>query len=198
VRSGRARDVSGVRRAALLALAVVLAGCAGPKPIAGTGAATEFSRTGRFALTVNENDGKQSALQGGFSWLDDGRQYTLDLTNPLGSTEARVQGNPIGATLRKSDGTTLSAPDPDTLAEDALGSPIPVAGMRDWLRGRLPGSPPAQDLQRDDQGHPAEFAQGGWHARLSRYDDLGPRLLVLERDEAGRRILLRLVVDSPA
>ncbi|OZI26888.1 outer membrane lipoprotein LolB [Bordetella genomosp. 9] len=177
------------------ALCLLLAACVTPGRIAGKGGAAEFSRVGRFALTVTYDDGKQDALQGGFSWLDDGRRYVLDLTNPLGSTQARVEGQPGMAVLTKSDGTRLQAADPDALVADALGSSIPVSGLRDWLRGRLPDQPPAAQVQRDASQRPASFEQGGWQARLSRYDDMGPQVLVLERREPDRRILLRLVVD---
>lgn len=176
-------------------LCAVLAGCVTPDRIAGSGSRDEFARVGRFALTVTRDDGKQDALQGGFSWLDDGGHFVLDLTNPLGSTQARVEGQPGHAVLTKSDGTRLEASDPDGLAEDALGSRVPVAGLRDWLRGRLPAKPPASNVQRDESGRPLAFEQGGWQARLSRYDDSGPQLLVLERQEPDRRIVLRLVVN---
>ena len=185
-----------LRWAFLALLAFTLAACTSlPKPIEGAGA-DAFSRIGRFAITVNEESGKQNAVQGGFSWFDDGRRYVLDLTNPLGSTEARVEGRPGAASLTKADGTRLVADNPDALAEDALGSSMPVSGLRDWLRGKLPADPQATGVARDDQGRPIAFEQGGWQARLSRYDALGPQLLVLERQEPGRRIVVRLVVNQ--
>ncbi|WP_459618814.1 lipoprotein insertase outer membrane protein LolB [Bordetella sp. 2513F-2] len=187
-----------MRRLCAWAGAALMAGLAActtvPKPVAGDGDA--FSRVGRFAITVTEEGGRQQAVQGGFAWRDDGRRYQLDLTNPLGSTEARVEGQPGHAVLTKADGTRLSAPGPDALAEEALGSPVPVQGLRDWLRGRVAEAPEAERLQHDEQGRPAAFGQGGWNARLSRYDALGPQLLVLQRQEAGRRIMVRLVVDA--
>ncbi|MHC3911985.1 lipoprotein insertase outer membrane protein LolB [Achromobacter marplatensis] len=194
----RLADVSGWLRWALLAmLAFTLAACTTtPKPIEGA-SPDAFSRIGRFAITVNEESGKQNAVQGGFSWSDDGRRYVLDLTNPLGSTEARVEGQPGAASLTKADGTRLVADNPDALAEDALGSSVPVSGLRDWLRGRLPAQPEASDVARDELGRPASFEQGGWRAKLSRYDTLGPQLLVLERQEPGRRVTVRLVVNQP-
>ncbi|SSW72737.1 Outer-membrane lipoprotein LolB [Achromobacter veterisilvae] len=193
----RPRGAAALLRWALMAmLAAALAACTTPKPIEGAGA-DAFSRIGRFALTVNEESGKQNAVQGGFSWSDDGRRYVLDLTNPLGSTEARVEGRPGAASLTKSDGTRLVADNPDSLAEEALGSSVPVSGLRDWLRGKLAAQPEATEVSRDELGRPAAFEQGGWRARLSRYDALGPQLLVLERQEPGRRILLRLVVNQP-
>lgn len=194
----RLADVSGWLRWALLAmLAFTLAACTTtPKPIEGA-SPDAFSRIGRFAITVNEESGKQNAVQGGFSWSDDGRRYVLDLTNPLGATEARVEGQPGAASLTKADGTRLVADNPDALAEDALGSSVPVSGLRDWLRGRLPAQPEASDVTHDELGRPASFEQGGWRAKLSRYDTLGPQLLVLERQEPGRRVTVRLVVNQP-
>lgn len=183
------------RAALAVALCLVLTACVTPGRIAGNGAAGEFSRVGRFALTVTADDGKQDAVQGGFSWLDDGRRYILDLTNPLGATQARVEGQPGVAVLNKSDGTRLRASDPDGLVADALGSSVPVTGLRDWLRGRLSDQPPAFHVERDESQRPVSFDQGGWQAKLSRYDALGPQLLVLERREPDRRILLRLVVN---
>jgi len=53
-------------------------------------------------------------------------------------------------------------------------------------------------VQTDEQGRPTSFVQGGWRGALSRYDDEGPQMLVLERQEAARRIVLRLVVTNPS
>jgi len=68
----RLPDVTAWLRWALLAmLALTLAACTTtPKPIEGV-SPDAFSRIGRFAITVNEESGKQSAVQGGFSWSDD-------------------------------------------------------------------------------------------------------------------------------
>jgi outer membrane lipoprotein LolB len=189
------RRWAGWRAGAAALLCMALAGCVTPARIQGSGAQNEFSRVGRFSLTVNQDDGGQNAVQGGFSWLDDGRRFVLDLTNPLGSTQARVEGRPGSAVLDKADGTHLQASDPDALVQDALGSRVPVAGLRDWLRGRLSVYPAPTDVQRDELKRPISFEQGGWQARLSRYDDQGPQLLILERREPDRRILLRLVVN---
>lgn len=179
------------------ALCALLAACASVPDAPPRTAQDAFSRSGRFAITVTEVSGPQQAVQGGFTWRDDGHRYMLDLTNPLGSTEARVQGQPGHATLTKADGTVLQADTPDALAEEALGGPVPVSSLRDWLRGRVADDVPAASIQRDDQGRPVAFQQDGWHARLSRYDAQGPGLLVLQRTEPGRRIMVRLAINQP-
>lgn len=192
--AGRRAWLRGGLAAGLLAL---LAACASVPQAPSSPADGAFSRNGRFAITVTEVSGQQQAVQGGFAWRDDGHRYQLDLTNPLGSTEARVEGQPGHATLTRANGTQLQADNPDALADEALGGPVPVSSLRDWLRGRLAGDAQASGVQRDDQGRPVAFEQDGWQARLSRYDAQGPGLLVLQRTEPGRRIMVRLAISQP-
>ncbi|MGE8547630.1 MAG: outer membrane lipoprotein LolB [Alcaligenes sp.] len=184
-----------------LALTALLAACATPQKIdvpTQTGQAqadTALSRAGRFALSVTHGNGQVEAVQGGFAWRDDGRQLILDLTNPLGNTLARVWVLPDRAILERSDGTRESASHPDALVEQVLGSPVPVAGLRDWLHGRSAAAPALQQ-RLDEQQHLSSFEQSGWRVGLSRYDEQGPRLLQLNRHEASRSISVRLVVDQ--
>jgi len=179
----------------LAAAMAVLAGCASPPSIEGVAEGPSFDRGGRFALLVEHRDGKQDAVQGGFAWRDTAGGQRLDLANPLGNTLARIDVQPGRALLTRSDGTTEAAADPDALVEQVLGSPIPVGGLRDWLRGRLaPG--PSEHVEKDADGRLSRFAQNGWRVELSRYDELGPRLLRLRRTEPARDISLRLVIDQ--
>lgn len=173
----------------------LLVACTTPAPLQKPGAANAFSCTGRFALVVTQAGGDQKALQGGFSWLDSETGYLLDLTNPLGAVQARVEGQADQAVLTKADGTRLEAADAETLIEQALGSKVPVAGLRAWLRGRIVPGAQMSNVVRDPRGQLVSFEQDGWQVRLSRHDTLGPRLLVLERLEADRRIMVRLVVN---
>lgn len=190
VPSSRRRVLAGF---VVVAAAAVLAGCAGPARIAGDGAA--FERTGRFAVNVTEAGGAADAVQGGFAWRDTGRQLRLDLVNPLGSTLARIVVEPSGAVLEHADGTTEHAPDADALLAKVVGTALPVSNLRDWLQGRV-GAGDATDIERDAQGRPLSFGQGGWQLRLSRYDAAGPGLLRLDRRDGGRRISVRLAMDA--
>jgi len=179
----------------VMAFCVLVAACSSvPKS---TIEATEgdFTRQGRFAITVTEPDGQQQAVQGGFLWTDNNQRYRLDLLSPLGSVQARVEGRPGYAMLTKADGDVYEADNPDALAEAALGGPIPVSYLRDWIQGRL-NEASATTVQRDELGKPSTFVQDDWRVRLSRYDAQGPGLLVLERNEPGRRIVVRLVADQ--
>jgi len=174
---------------------LLLAACATPGKITSENGGQAFDRTGRFAVTVAYRDGRQDAVQGGFAWHDTGSKLVLDLANPLGSVLARVQVSPGMAVMTRSNGDTESAADADGLVAKVLGSPIPVSGLRDWLRGQT-GAAPVSGLRKNEGGQPIEFRQAGWQVALSRYDNLGPRLLRLSRGEADRDISVRLVVDG--
>src|SRR5690606_5224498 len=152
-----------------------------------------FDRTGRFALQVEHRGGKQDAVQGGFAWRDTLNGQRLDLANPVGNTLARIDVKPGQALLTRTDGTTEAAANPDAVVEQVLGSPIPVGGLRDWLRGRL-AQGPAEHVEKDSEGRLARFSQNDWRVELSRYDEQGPRMLRMRRTEPERDISLRLVI----
>lgn len=179
-----------------LFLLALLAACASPARIQDTSSQTVLERTGRFAASVSYADGRQEAVQGGFAWNDSGRRLLLDLANPMGSVLARVTVQSGRAQLERADGSTETASGPDALIEQVLGSPIPVSGLRYWLRGELLTGTDVNNIERDDQGRLAAFTQGGWNVQLPRYDSVGPLLLRLSRHEAGRSISVRLVVDA--
>ncbi|PJI52639.1 hypothetical protein CTI14_39215 [Methylobacterium radiotolerans] len=73
---------------------------------------------------------------------------------------------------------------------------MPVSGLRDWLRGKLAAIRRPLTSSATNWAAPSPSSEGGWRANLSRYDEKGPQLLVLERLEPGRRILVRLVVNQ--
>jgi len=188
------RLARGMAAACLLALAA----CALPPPIqAPEGSGPAFSRVGRFALHVQEADGKENAVQGSFAWRDDGSRLQLDLASPLGDTLARVDVNPDTAVLRKSNGDEIQAYDADELVSLVLGSPVPVSGLRDWLRGRTAARAKAVVSQRDEQGRPLAFVQDGWQVKAQQYDAEGPTRLQLARSQDGQDVDLRLVINTP-
>src|SRR5690606_19057048 len=147
------------------------------------------------AINVVNFDGKRDAVQGGFAWQDAGSRLQLDLSNPLGNTLARVLVEPARATLIRSNGETEQAPHPDDLVERALGSPIPVGGLRSWLRGST-GKGVVGNLQKDAEGRITAFAEDGWRVQLSRYDAQGPQVLQLNRNDPSRTVSVRLVIDG--
>lgn len=175
----------------------LLGGCATPLQAPGPARSTDLVRDGRFAVKSESFGREPQAVQGGYTWHDTGSRLTLDLTNPLGSVLARVRVEPGMAILTRANGEVTRAPGPDALLQAVLGHPMPVQGLRQWLRTLREPASGMQAVSRDEQGRIVAFEQDGWRVELSRFDDAGPRLLVLSRQEDDRAISLRLVVDGP-
>ena len=178
----------------MMVMAVLVSACAvAPKPTEITQSEEVFTRSGRFALSVENTDGTKDAVQGGFQWQESPQQLQLDLNNPMGTVLARVLVTPQGAALQYPNGEVEYASSPDALVEQLLGYMIPVAGMRDWLRGET-GSTQTTSLEAE-AGQPSYFQQDNWRVNLKRYDEQGPRLLQMYRNQAQQNISVRVVVD---
>src|SRR5690606_13202368 len=117
------------------------------------------------------------------------------LMNPFGSILAEVRVRPGQAVLTRSDGSREYAEQADDLVARVLNSPVPVAGLQDWLRGRVDRGR-ATAVVSNDQGAVSNFVQDGWKVSLSRYDALGPTLLQLNRQDGSRSIRIRLAIDA--
>lgn len=151
-------------------LAVALSACTTP-PKAPDGE----SLSGRLAVKVDAyGDQPARSVSAGFDLSGTPEQGQLSLTSPLGTTVARAQWTPAGATLSTSDGETRYQ-NLDTLTRDMLGESLPVAALFDWLRGRpWPGAPAELRTAPAEAG----FVQLGWSVQLGR---LGEGWVVAQR-----------------
>lgn len=179
---------------AVLAL-LWLAGCAAPGSAPEKADQAAFVRHGRFALKAEDFNRNPEAVQGGFSWRDTGVRFSLDLNEPMGSVIARIVVERTGATLTRANGEIISARTPDALMQTVLGQTVPVDGLRSWLRTLKAPLPGMNVTLKDAEGRIQAFEQSGWRVQLSRFDDLGPQLLVLTQSEGSKNISIRLVID---
>lgn len=175
---------------------LVLAGCATQQTSSVSPSTDSFERAGRFALRVEEPLAPAQAVQGGFTWRDASGRLELDLTNPFGNILARIEVTGKNAVLTQSNGGKLEAATPEELVKIAVGEAIPVKGLRTWLRSQSSVEPTMTRVSRDEQGRVASFEQSGWRVELSRFDALGPRLLILSRQDDAKKIVIRLVIDG--
>lgn len=177
----------------------VLAGCAAPTVSDAQAKLVDtmsiLNRSGRFAMKAEVFGRHPEAVQGGFVWKDRGQLLTLDLTNPMGTVLARVEVGPQGALLQESNGKVSRASHPDALISQVIGQEIPVSGLRAWMRGQPASGSTADEVARTS-GQLSRLRQNGWSIELSRYDEFGPRLLVLTRQDGERTVTLRLVIDQ--
>src|SRR5690625_3842154 len=191
-------------------LLAVLAACAGiPSDRSGTAqdqkaaalaeippisAEQPFHRQGRFAVHAEQMNDKPEAVQGGFSWYDNGKPLVLELRNPLGHVMAQLQVDERGAWLQEPRAGMRYGESANALAEEIFNQPIPVEGLRYWLRGYTGAG--ASDIRYNSQDQLEQARDQGWRIELSEYDAQGPKRLCLVFHQGGRRITVRVIVDA--
>ncbi len=154
--------------------------------------------SGRIQVQYQQNNQSQN-LPGSFEWQQNKDDTRISLISPLGQTIANISQTPAGATLQQANQPLRNADDLDSLLSDALGWPLPVAGLRDWLQGytRTPEGQRKMLPPQDDQ----MLNTDGWSIRyVSWQDDAGqarPKRIDLQRytSQAGE-VTMRIVIDQ--
>jgi outer membrane lipoprotein LolB len=186
-----------LRGLSLLALSLPLAACTelpllpGHTPSTASQAAQpdqDFTASGRFAL--RHEDGSAA---GRFSWQRQGERDSILLSDPLGRGIAEIVRDPDSTRLTTADQRSLSAADADTLVHDALGYPLPVAGLSAWLTGRPAHPERSKTLKDDAQGRPLRLSEDGWLIDYRYEDNALPSRLTARW---GEQIELRLIIED--
>jgi outer membrane lipoprotein LolB len=140
-----------------LALSALLAACATPRPPA----PREETLAGRLSIQVAEHAGQGArSMSATFELRGNAERGELDLSSPLGQTVAKARWAPARAELLTGDGPR-SFPDLQSLAQEALGEPLPLAALVEWLHGRpWSGAASVQSA--------GGFEQLGWLVNLER------------------------------
>jgi outer membrane lipoprotein LolB len=166
-------------RAALLGCAAALAACAGLAP-----APPLPQVSGRLSLQVAAHDGEPArGVNAAFDLVGDARAGELRLSTPFGPQLASARWSPGEATLRTADGETRHA-DLASLARQALGEPLPLQALPDWLQGRAWAGAPSAPVA-------GGFEQLGWTLDLARWAEG----FVVARRGAPPPVTLRVRVD---
>jgi outer membrane lipoprotein LolB len=168
--------------ASLAWLASLAAGCAStPPPVAGP------LRSGRLALQVAaQGDAPGRAFTARFELIGNAQTGRLRLSSPIGPQLAEARWEPGYAVLDTGHGERPYA-DLTALSRDALGEPLPLQALPDWLDGRpWTGAPSMAAAQG--------FDQLGWSLDLSRRADG----TLIARRAAPPEVTLRVRLDDAA
>src|SRR5512139_942048 len=114
----------------IVLLAILLTGCATTPETA-----PDRVHTGRFSAVASQGERRES-VSGRFSMEVRGDRRRIDLATPLGTTVARIEIGPEGASANGPGMQEARGPDADALAEQLLGWRLPVSGLPDWIEGR--------------------------------------------------------------
>lgn len=184
---------------AALALAGLAGGCATAPPVAAPITAPA-PLSGRLALSVAATpDSAARSATLAFEWTGDAQRGSLQLSTPLGNQVAQARWEPGRAELRTAEGLrSFEALDP--LAEAALGEPLPLQALADWLRGRASPAAPVELLEPLEaatagSGRARWFRQAGWSVDLRAF---GEGRIDVRREAPAPSVRLRIVLDVPA
>jgi outer membrane lipoprotein LolB len=198
------------RRLSLFVLAAALAGCAttATQPTGATGASAAVAPyrdtielSGRLQVTY-QKDGQPGSTNGGFEWSQRPGQIDVAFLSPLKQTVATISVTPQGATLTEAGRAPRTASDIDTLSAQALGWPLPVSGLRDWLQGYATGADGKRFVA--SPGNNSVFTQDGWRLRFVSWQAgkdgaQMPRNIVAERGaSAGGELAIQIILDPAA
>ncbi|MFL9880737.1 lipoprotein insertase outer membrane protein LolB [Herbaspirillum rhizosphaerae] len=200
-----------LKHVAAACLVMLAAGCAtvAPPESADSGPAVErryndsIDLSGRLSIRY-EQDRREQAVHGSFTWNQSARHIVLSLLSPLGQTLATIDIKPGIAVLTQSGKPPLSAADVDVLTEQALGWPLPVSGLRDWLQGFGRGADgkafvaqPSRDTVRFTTRDGWNLSYGEWQDDAAKTEKNRPKRIDLTREtkQAGP-VSIRIVIDD--
>jgi outer membrane lipoprotein LolB len=198
-------------RAGAMLLPFLLVGCASivppaaPDPAAAEQAASRpyrdtMSIGGRLSVRYQQN-GNDEAIHGSFNWQQDVDRTLVTLISPLGQTIAIIEITPTVSTLTQAGQAPRTANNVDDLVAGALGWPLPVSGLRNWLQGFAVDADGRRFVASPLPNASTVTTQDGWRIHYAAWqDDAGqnrPRRIDLERStsQAGD-VAIRIVLDS--
>lgn len=144
--------------------------------------------------------GVQTATDGGsfdMFWQQSPDKYSIRLIAPMGQGAVLINGDSDGVSVRTADGRQRFDSDGDRLFAEATGIELPLAGLKDWLRG-LPMQQLAADrLSWNEQGQLYRLTQHGWNVEMNRYRNVGayelPHKFYIENEDRPE-LAIRLVI----
>ncbi len=124
--------------------------------------------SGRLSVQVEAQGGQAArSVSAAFELRGDAERGELQLATPLGTVLATASWSPGRASLATAGGSRDYI-DIDALAAEALGEPLPLRALPDWLHGRpWPEEASTPNATPGDAG----FAQLGWTVNLARFGD---------------------------
>ncbi|MDT8452487.1 MAG: lipoprotein insertase outer membrane protein LolB [Gammaproteobacteria bacterium] len=172
-----------------------------PQTVAQRQQLSAWKLTGRLGIQT-ENEGGSLDL----FWNQQGERYKIRLIAALGQGTILIQGGAGGVWLKTAEGEVY-ADSADELLASSLGVPVPISGLRAWLRGIPAEDLPVRKQSWNDQGQLHRLIQGGWNIEMSEYKKVEAQILphafYLSRDdrpELAIRLLIRqwTLLDSEA
>jgi outer membrane lipoprotein LolB len=194
------------RFALIILLPAILASCAGMLPqtlqqpadwsqrLAHNSTLRSWELQGRLGIQTAKEGGSFDLL-----WEQTQDSYRIRLLAPMGQGAMLISGDADGVSVKTADGEERFDHDADRLFAETTGIELPLAGLKDWLRGMPMQQFAAERISWNEQGQLYRLSQDGWKVEMNRYRDVDgfelPHKFYIERDDhpelAIRLIILR-------
>lgn len=156
---------------------------------------------GRLSVLYQKNE-KDEAIHASFTWKQSKDSSTITILSPLGQILATIDVKPGVATLTQSGQAPRIAADVDTLAEQALGWPLPVSGLRNWLQGFATDTNNKAFIATST--NTKVLTRDGWNIQYMSWEDDNqtpaqsrPKRIDLTRQtEQAGKVMIRIVLDK--
>jgi outer membrane lipoprotein LolB len=187
----------------ILVFALLLGACQTAPSIKGSSSAAPYykaiSLSGRLSVSYQQL-GKAQSLQGKFTWDQTANTTSIALFTPLGQTITQIMIEPERAILQQTGEALRIAKDINVLTSDALGWPLPVNGLKEWLQGFYTNALGQQQVvMRDTQ---TGFIDSGWEVQYVLWQEDGSGYRIPKRIDLKHlskrhgEINLKIVLDS--
>ncbi|MEO6921477.1 MAG: lipoprotein insertase outer membrane protein LolB [Collimonas sp.] len=171
------------------------------------GAARQYHQaidvSGRLSLRYQQ-DGKEQAVYGSFTWSQNKQETAITLLSPLGQTLATINIGADQATLKQAGQPPRIASDVDALTVQALGWPLPIAGLRDWLQGfgqnaagqRFTATPAADDSFSVTTADKWLIQYSNWQDQNNAVDSYPKRIDLARNTAQAGDVAIRIVISN--
>lgn len=118
---------------------------------------------------INIRNPEESLTAAINSWKQTGQEFNIDLSSTFfGMGATNISGTPFLIKFHEAGENPLYSDNPDELMHKALGLPLPISHLSNWIKG-LPVPGIASETSYDSNGLPKQLTQDGWSVQYSSY-----------------------------
>ncbi len=159
--------------------------------------------------TIKGRISVQTEYQGGqvdYTWRQINKtDYDIRLQAPMGAGTTVITARDSGISLHTSSGGFMFDTDIDKLMRKLNGWPLPVSGLRYWVRGMPAPDSDYEVRQWSVKGGPQVMLQDGWRIEFKKYNmvsgNMLPGKLFINRingEEVDVRLIIRQWILGPS
>ena len=152
-----------------------------------------WSIKGRISVQTEYEGGQLDYIWQQYNQND----YDIRLQAPMGAGTTLISAREQGVSLKTSSGDELFDTDVDKLIAKLNGWPLPVNGLRYWVKG-MPAPGSDYNVSKwNEQGLAEVMLQDGWRIEFKKYNDIKgfvlPGKLFINRQK-GEEVDVRLII----